>query len=405
MVKEIVKNILERRHFWRFASFSEVADLYMVRIMRTIGINVGAVFMSVYMLQNGFSVVQVSLFWAAYFGLKAILSLPMAQIIANIGAKKAIVISNILYIPAMIVFIFLPQIGIWALAATCLFQVLSTSLYDIGYLVNFSRVKSVEKAGSQVAAMNITEKVAKAISPLIGGLVAMFFDPRISMAISAIFFVFASWPMIRVPDSMQKGFRLVPKDFPWKLARRSLCIEFPMGFDSYSSSSAWSIFLVCLVFTASSNQVYGQVGAVTSLVLIVSILSTHLYGKLIDERHGGRLLFVSAIGNIAIHLLRVVSRTPLAAVGTNAANEVVSTGYAMAVMRGVFDVADQSGYRVFYIAMTQVAANIGNTISALILAGTIAVAGLSEGFTLFYIITAAVVSLIALSKFRIYKTA
>ena len=55
--------------------------------------------------------------------------------------------------------------------------------------------------------------------------------------------------------------------------------------------------------------------------------------------------------------------------------------------------------------MTQVAANIGNTISALILAGTIAVAGLSEGFTLFYIITAAVVSLIALSKFRIYKTA
>ena len=178
-----------------------------------------------------------------------------------------------------------------------------------------------------------------------------------------------------------------------------------MGFDSYSSSSAWSIFLVCLVFTASSNQVYGQVGAVTSLVLIVSILSTHLYGKLIDERHGGRLLLVSAIGNIAIHLLRVVSRTPLAAVGTNAANEVVSTGYAMAVMRGVFDVADQSGYRVFYIAMTQVAANIGNTISALILAGTIAVAGLSEGFTLFYAITAAVVSLIALSKFRIYKTA
>ena len=117
------------------------------------------------------------------------------------------------------------------------------------------------------------------------------------------------------------------------------------------------------------------------------------------------MLFVSAIGNIAIHLLRVVSRTPLAAVGTNAANEVVSTGYAMAVMRGVFDVADQSGYRVFYIAMTQVAANIGNTISALMLAGTIAVAGLSEGFTLFYIITAAVVSLIALSKFRIYKTA
>lgn len=404
MVKELVQTILVRRHFWRSASLSEVADLYMVRIMRTIGINVGAVFMSVYMLQNGYSVIQVSLFWASYFGLKALVSLPMAQIVANIGAKKAIVISNILYIPAMIVFIFLPQIGIWALVSTCLFQVASTTLYDVGYLVNFSRVKSAEKAGSQVAIMNITEKVAKAISPLIGGLVAMFFDPRVSIAISAVFFVLAAWPMLHSPDSMAKGFALAPKGFPWKLARRSLLIESPVGFDYYASGNAWSLFLTSLVFTASGNQVYAELGAITSLVLVVALVSTHLYGKLIDTHHGGQLLLFSALGNVFVHLLRIVTRTPVMAIGANAANEVVSTGYAMAVMRGVFDVADRSGYRVFYIAMSQTMANIGAALAAVLLAGAISLLDVAQGFTVFYAITAAVVSLIAFSKFRVYKT-
>jgi len=407
MVQKIISNILRvrPRHFWRSASFSEVAELYAARLMRTIAVNVGAAFMSVYMLKSGYSVAQVSLFWAAYFGFKVVIVLPLSQVIAYIGAKKAIILSNFLYIPSMIAFIFLPEFGLWALTIAAAFQSTSAALYDMGYLINFSRVKSVENAGRQVAFMNIAEKVAKGVSPLIGGLLAMLIDPRASIAASIIFFLLAAWPMMRTKDTMTTGFRLHPKNFPWSMARRSIFMQFSIGFDTYASGSAWSLFLASLIFTASGNQVYAELGALTSLILLVSLASTHMYGKLIDKRAGGQLLRWAAAGTVLVNIFRALTRTPAMAIGTNAVNEVTGTGYYMPFMRGMFDVADRSRFRVFYIGMSQLMANAGAAIASLVLAIAVTLADISGGFTIFYLATALAVSLIMLSRFRVYGEA
>jgi hypothetical protein len=180
MFKQFINNI-QARHFWRHANFSEVGQLYAARLMRTIAINLGAAFMSVYMLKMGYSVFSVSIFWACYFGTKALIVLPMAQLIANIGPKKAIIISNFLYIPSMVAFVFLPQLGMIGLVISVLFQSTSTALYDTGYLIGFSRLSRTTKVGKEVALINITEKLAKGISPLIGGILAMFFQPQASV--------------------------------------------------------------------------------------------------------------------------------------------------------------------------------------------------------------------------------
>lgn len=402
MVEKIIKTLTKRRHFWRFASFSEVAELYTARLMRTIAINVGAAFMSVYMLQNGYSVVAVSFFWAAYFGFKVLISMPLTQLIANIGAKKSILISNFLYIPSMIAFIFLPELGIWALVLTGAFQAISAFMYDVGYLINFSRVKSVEKAGREVALMNIMEKVARAISPLIGGLIAMFIDPRASIAASTIFFVLAAWPMMRAKDSMTTGFSLKPRHFPWRMAARSLLIQLPIGFDVYASGNAWSIFLAVLIFTSGSTQVYAELGAITSIVLMISLAATYAFGKLIDNSSGARLLFWSAAANIVVHISRIFVRTPILAVGTNAVKEVAATGYSMAFIRGMFDVADRSGYRVLYMGLSQLWSNAGAALAALALSLAVLALDTATGFTVFYLLTAAIVAFIALSRFKIY---
>ncbi len=373
--------------------------------MRTIAINVGAAFMSVYMLKNGYSVVQVALFWAAYFGFKVILTLPIAQYIASKGAKRAIIISNFLYIPSMIAFIFLPEFGNWALLVTGAFQSISAAMYDIAHNVNFSRVKSVDAAGSQVAKMNIFEQVAKAVSPLIGGLLAMFFDPRAAIAVSAMFFLFAALPLMRTPDTRSKGFSLAPKGFPWRMTARSLLVQMPIGFDVFASGTAWSIFLTTVIFAASDNQVYAELGALTAIVFLVSIAATRVYGKLIDKSSGGSLLFWAAAGNVIVHVLRILVRNPIMVLGTNTAKEVMTAGYSMAYMRGMFDVADRSGYRVLYVGLVILASNVGSAAAALLLAGVIALFNSVNGFMAFYILTAAVSSLIMLARFRVYSRA
>lgn len=357
------------------------------------------------MLKTGYSIVAVSLFWAIYFGIKVVIALPLAQIIAHIGAKKGIMISNFLYMPSMIAFMFLSQFGLMALVVVAIFQSTSAALYNMSYNINFSRVKSSENAGRQVAVMNIAEKIAKGVTPLIGGLIAMYFDPRISIGVSAVFFAFAGWPLMRSGDSMTTGFSLAPKGFPWHKVRSSLVAQVPVGFNTYASDSAWSIFLVSLIFTASGDKVYAELGALTSLILLVSLASTHMYGKLIDRKAGGQLLVWAGLANVFVNIFRALVRTPVAAVGVNAVNEVTTTGYSMAMARGVFDDADRSKYRVFYIGMVEVMANAGATAAALALALVISLLRVEHGFMAFYLLTAVVVSLIMLTKFKIYAKA
>lgn len=373
--------------------------------MRTIAINLGAALISVYMLQIGYSLVFISLFWASYFAVKVVIMLPLAQVVASIGAKKSILISNFLYIPSMIAFVFLPVYGLPMLVITVLFQTSSAALYDMSYLVSLSRLSRGGKPGREVARMKIAEMVAKGLSPLIGGLLAMFFDPRATIVVSILFFIMASWPLMRTVDSMTTGFRLAPKGFPWKRTLQSLLVQVPIGFDAYASTTAWSLFLAAIIFGASSNQIYAELGALTSIILLVSLASAYAYGKLIDKKAGGQLLLWTAIGNIGANLFRAFVHTPVAAIGANTAHEIMATGYSMAYMRGMIDVANNTGYRVFYIAMTQLVANFGAAIGAALLALVVSLLGSSMGFSAFYIVTAAVVTGIAFTKFSVYKPA
>lgn len=405
MFKNIINNI-SSRHFWRTASFSEIGQLHIARLVRTIAINLGAGLIAVYMYKIGYSLVYISLFWVAYFMLKVVIMLPLAQLIASIGPRKSIIISNFLYVPSMIAFMFVEQYAMPMLVITVIFQTSSAALYDMGYLVGLSRLsRDSSRGGRAVAMMKIAETVAKGLSPLIGGILAMLFDPRASLVVSLLFFVLASMPLIKMVDSMKTGFRLAPRGFNWKQATQSLLVQIPIGFDYYASTTAWSLFLVVLIFASGGNEVYAKLGALTSLILVVSLVSAYAYGKLIDKKAGGQLLVWTAIGSVVSNLFRVFVRTPIAAIGTNAAHEMMATGYSMAYTRGMMDTANQTGYRVFYVAMTQLTVNLGAGLAALVLAVIIALLGDSIGFSVFYAITSVVVIGIAFVRFSVYKKA
>lgn len=402
MIQRLIHTILKRRHFWRYATFSEVAEIYMASILRTIAISLGAVFMSVYLFKAGYSIVSISLFWAAYFAAKSLVILPLAQLVALIGIKRSILISNLLYIPSIACFMVLGELGWWALIGTALFQSVSAGLYDVAYLVGFSRVKSLECAGRQVATMQMFEKLARGISPLVAGMLALWIDPLAPIALSAVFLAFGAWPLLRSAETMTTGFWLAPKGFPWSTALRSLLVQLPLGIDLYASDRAWSLFLVSLIFVAEENQAYVAIGALASLVLLISLAAARMFGQLIDRRAGNQLLLWMALGDAAVHLARALTHTPMMAIGTNAAGEVVRTGYGMAFMRGMFDVADRSGYRVFYIGLSQLLLNVGVALAALLLAGLMLLLDSHYGFSAFYLLVAGLVIFLSLARFRVY---
>lgn len=405
MVQKFFHSILVRRHFWRYATFSEVAELYVSRMLRMAAMYMAGSFMSIYLYQLGYSVGEIGLLWAGFFFFKTCIALPVSRFIAWVGPKHAILISNLLYIPAMIAFALLPYYGPWLLLISLGFQAVSATMYTVGYLIDFSKVKSVDHAGKEIAYMNIFEKITTGLSPLIGGFVAFIFGPQVVIIVAAILFALAAVPLMKTGEQVRINQKLSFRGFPWQLLRGHALGQFAAGFDVFTSGTAWTVYVAIMILglTSESNSVYAVTGVLVSVVFVVAIVASYTYGKIIDKRRGGELMKAGAIANAITHLIRPFVASPVTVAGLNAANELATTGYTLPYTRAMFDNADISGARVTYLGVVEMLSNFGAGMAALLL-GLIALAS-TEEFALksLFFVTAAVVLLVLTVRFPLYK--
>lgn len=403
MLKNYIYSFLEKRHFWRYASFSEIAELYTSRTLRIVALNLASGFASVYLYQEGFSLVQIMAYWVFFFLFKIPLTLGWTYFIARFGPKHGILLSNILYIPAMVSLGLLPQFGFAAVIIWGLFMSSSASLYQLCYLIDFSKVKNIQHAGSEIAFMNILEKIAVGVSPIVGGLVALFFGPPYVMWAAAVFFMIAAIPMLFTDEAVRTKQIIDWKGFPWRTLPTTITSQIGMGVDVVTTGHAWGLFIAIVIFPNAGNGVYVTLGTLSSVTILVAVFTSYAYGKLIDRRRGGTLLKFSVIANALVHISRAFATGPAAIVTANVTNEMATAGYNMAYMRGMFDTADISGHRIVYLSITQIIANFGAAIGAGVLTICAALIGNADGLRVYFFIAAGFVLLIGTARFRLYQ--
>lgn len=405
MVRKFFHTLLIRRHFWRHATLGEVAELYVSRMLRMAALYMAASFMSIYLYQLGYGLTVIGFFWAAFFFFKTISALPVARFVAWVGPKHAILVSNLLYIPAMISFALLPTYGPWLLVITAILQGLSAAMYSIGYLIDFSKVKSLNHAGKEIAYMNIFEKITTGLSPLIGGFIAFIWGPQVVIIIATILFASAAAPLLRTGEQVSVGQKLQFKGFPWRLLLRHSLGQFSVGFDVFTSGTVWTLYVAIFILgiTADSNDVYAITGILVSVVFIVAIFASYTYGRIIDKSKGGELLKVSVVANAATHFVRPFVVSPVTVAGMNAANELATTGYTLPYTRAVFDNADISGARITYLGIIEVISNFGAGLAALILALLTLLISDYDALRNFFFLGGAVALLMLTARFPLYK--
>lgn len=403
MLKKIIFSILEHRHFWRYASFSEIAELYASRTLRVIAISLASGFASVYLFQIGYSLIFIMGFWTVFYLTKVPLIFIASFIVARIGPKHGILLSNILSIPGMISLGFAPTLGFTTIIIWGCFTAISASIYQICYVIDFSKVKNAEHAGKELAFMNILEKIAIGISPIIGGLIALYFGPSIVMWAAALFYVAAALPLLSSIEPVKTRQKISYRNFPWRSIYHSLISQVGLGFDVITTATVWSLFIAIVIFPNTGDEVYVTLGTLSSVTALVAIGASYTYGKIIDRSKGGVLLKAGVIANAMVHVSRAFANSPATIVATNVTNEVATTGYNMAYVRGVFDAADQSGHRIVYLSTMEAIANFGAAIACFTLIMTVQAFGSTDGLRSFFFIAAAFVLLIGTAKFRLYR--
>ena len=404
MIQKIIHSILRRRHFWRVATFSEIAELYASRMLRMIALSMASAFLSVYLYQNGYSVATIAMYWMIYFLFKTVTSLPVAAIAAWIGPKHGIFVSNLLFIPATIAYALLPEVGFWAFPVAIFFQGLSTSLYAQSHNIDFSSVKSVDHAGKELAYMNIIEKFTTSISPLVGGILALLFGPQFVLVLASIIFVFAALPLFRTSEPTLRHQRLDFSGFPWHLVKGKVFPQLAIGFDVFTSGTVWWLFTtITIIGIQTNNEVYATNGLLLSVILVAAIGSSYAFGKIIDRKKGLNLLRVSIVFDSLTHFMRPFITTPIAIAGLNVSNEAATTGYVMAYNRGIFDDADISGKRVLYLGIIDMISSFGAALAAGVLYMLLGWFDDIHSMEYIFYITAAIVLLIATARFPLYR--
>lgn len=404
MIQQVIHRILLRRHFWRYVTFSEVAELYASRLLRLFALKFVAVFTSVYMLQLGYDLVFIGLFWAAFYFLKVGFAWPSAKIAAHFGPKHGTLYSNIISAVAMVFLPFVPEYGLAALIPWCVLQAFSGCMNDLCYLIDFSKVKSIDHAGKEIGYMQIVEKVSTGISPLIGGVIASLMGPSVAMILSAVLFLMSAVPLFRTAEPTRLRQKLKFKGFPWRATWRSLVAESAVGADVFTAGNAWTLYIVMMLFAADGDEVYAKIGIFTSLTLFVVMASSYVFGKLIDRRQGLLLLRSTVIINSLTHAFRPAVSSVTGVVANIAANDVATTGFSMAFTRGMFDTADRSGFRIVYLFLIEVAVNFGAGMASLLFALCFYFITVPhQGFTVFFLVIAAFTLLIATPRFALYR--
>ena len=405
MIMSFIHLILKRRHFWRYANFDEVAELYASRVMRSLALFMINMFVPLYLLQHGYSLLFITFYYAANFLFRASIVYIAARFVAKFGPKHGILLANLLYIPALIVFAFVPDLGIPAIALFGFFQSLSIVTFDLSYMIDFSKVKHVAHAGKELGYMQILERVSASLSPLVGGTIAFLIAPEATMWLSAILFIVASVPLFKTKEQVRLNQHLDFSHFPWRDVWTTLRAETAVGFDIVASNFVWVLFISTVVFAGSGNSVYFLVGAFASVTVVTSFFSAYSFGRIIDWRHGGDLLKVASIANSLTHVFRAFVTTPAGVVAANVGNEVATTGYSMSFVRGLFDTADRAaGHRIVYLMFVSAAMNIGGLLGCLVLALFLsAYSTPAAAFQAFFVVAAAYVLIAMTARFRIYR--
>lgn len=403
MIQRFIHRFLKRRHFWRYASFAEVAELYASRLMTMFALKFVIAFASVYLYKLGFSVTLIALLWALYYGAKLIAVVPVSLILARIGPKHGVFMANVLFAAGLGLLLLAEEYGTPIVIAWCLVHGSAGTLNNICYRTDFSKVKHNLHAGKEIGIMNVVEKIGAGLSPLIGGAIASFFGPVWAIWLTVVIFLLAAVPLFRTGEQVKRNQTITLRGFPWRSAWRSMRAGSGLGVDVMATSTAWTLFISVVVFAGDGDELYVKIGALASISLVIAFVASYLFGNLIDRKQGLLLLRSSAIANSLLHLLRPAVSTPTGVLLTNSINEVAYTGYSLAFIRGEFDLADTPGYRIVYLSLMEIWTALGAVVAALALAGFSYLYGEIGGFSVFYVFAAFATLLIAAPRFPLYK--
>lgn len=355
MLRKFLKHFVPQTHYWRELGFDELAEIYASQLLRSLALSLVNVFVPVYLYTIGYSLQQIFLFFFTWFVARLFITPLAAFVIARIGPKHSILLSQIIQILYLSMLMSLQTLN-WSLYGIALIGSAALSLFWVAFHTDLSKVRHVANAGKELSYVNVFERIGAIIGPLVGGFLANFFDPRYAIFLALVTMVLSSIPLLASKEPVRLKQKITFKGFPFRANLRTSLALAVTDLDVQSCMLVWPLYVSVAIF---GTNIFGKLGLMSATSVALGLLFTHAIGRIVDDKKGGELFRFSAIANVVVYLFRPFVGSLSSVFTINFINDPVTTAFRIPFLKGYHDEAENhEGYRIVFFAVNELTSSL-----------------------------------------------
>jgi len=291
-------------NFLHFFHNRELNELYISIAIKSFALSLVGIFIPIYLVQAGYSLPTVFLFFTVLALVHALSSFHSAKLAAKFGFKHNILFS-IPFLIAALGGLYILDFSPWIFYIIAVLFGVSNSLFWIGYHVDFAKFSDKKNRGKEAGITRAATFLFHAAGPVIGGVILTFVGFKILFIASAGLLFLSATPLfyskdIHIPAKISlKGVFRIAKI-------RDVMAFVGFGFDRAVGYTAWPLFIFFFIL----GENYTSLGAVASVTLIFSTFFVIIIGKFSDIRRR-LVLRVGAIFNSVVWFVKGFVQTTL----------------------------------------------------------------------------------------------
>ena len=269
--------------------FKGINAIYLMHSLQELGVSLIWVFIPIYLLTKGYTLVQVLVYLIIYYAFGAIAAFGAIWIAKRSSLQWTIILRYPLIFIFLGLLFCLDRINI-PLFVIAIFGGLQNSIYWVPLNILFARHVHKKDMGQAVSKMMAFPKMFTALSPLIGGFIMVKFGFNILVIISLIFFLLSIIPLTQIKQlktsfvfKFSEGVRLL------KLYPKVFWAEMFDSMGGETRAYLWPIFIYLSLFSIET------VGAVSTIMKLASVFFVLFMGKITDRFKKTKLIKFAAI--------------------------------------------------------------------------------------------------------------
>jgi len=264
----------------------EIQEIYLHSFLFKLAEGLVSIFIPFYILQSGFSILTVFMFFAIYYGMNIISPYPLGQLTSKIGYKHTSLLSS--------VFILSFYLSIRAAEAEPLLMFsavlggLGFNTYWAGMNPEFAKGSDEDKTEEESGIFFSMPSIASIFAPLLGGMLLLISSFNVLFLITAALMLFSFIPFVYTSES-NKGMEADFENMISKDMIVDLLTYFFEGAHSVGERILWPIYLATII-GGSLN-----IGGAGSMIALGGAVMSIWVGKITEPENRAKILLTGAI--------------------------------------------------------------------------------------------------------------